>query len=109
MTLCFYINITSFLNSYVCGISGLYKDLSTALEMTMWVVTLFFGELSYIRNIDFLVWKTIFLLLRWFPSLSFRPEEAFASGVEKSFLELCVCWTSGFNFVIYFIFYKLRL
>jgi len=36
MILCFYINKTSFLNSCGCGISGLYKDLPTALERTMW-------------------------------------------------------------------------
>ena len=38
MILCFYINKTSFLNSCGCGISGLYKDLPTALERTIWGV-----------------------------------------------------------------------
>jgi len=91
MILCFYINKTSFLNSCGCGISGLYKDLPTSLEMTMWVVTLFFGELSYIRNIDFLVWKTIFLLLRWFPLIVISTGRSFCfwSG-EIFFRVMCL-------------------
>ena len=91
MTLFFYINITSFLNSCVCGISGLYKDLSTSLEMTMWVVTLFFGELSYIRNIDFLVWKTIFYFCDDSPHCHFDRKKLLLLEWRNLFLELCVC------------------